>query len=590
MAQLTLDLAIPRFKANEEAVDSFTNAGPAVDVETPTGGPIPSLQKLIATWTEDLDTALAPFLEGTSAVFNNRAVYSLYSDRPGSSTDGTAIEILPSDTGTHTGYQFGDDSSHTLIPNAGIYVWSASLAAWRRVFASSVLSFATSPQALAALLWTVAMSPAGTKVYVDSRVDPNTTIEAMPPGSGYFSAEIDNGRYILSAYTDEGHLEARIADTSVVPRAAFDAAAEAGLLPIGTSMERTPTGSGWVDGLIDNDRRIIWGVRESNKKFYTVFDDECVFPSSLIDTALDELNLLPSPNMAVFGDSMAEDLVGTAHPRWTTLLGTALGISVTNHGRGSQKLEEIAARQGGTPMGVTVPGNALATSGGTTISSYTVDIGYFGGLSAVLTLTGYLAGVYGTMTANGDGTSTHGSGTYTFNRAAPGAAVACPPGTPFYPDIALDNRQQTQIFWGARNDVGSLRSRYTTLATVQASMTAYLTPKIKYKLVIGVCTNVFEYATAGGVGQTNYEDIIEYNRRQAKIEGSRFHDLREELVYEGCELAGITPTSNDLIDRARGAISRSLLDSTDFLHLNANGSVAVANSVARKVRALGYYP
>ena len=54
MAILPLDEAIPRFKANEERVDIFTNGDETTDFQTADGTPVPSIRKFYAGITEEV--------------------------------------------------------------------------------------------------------------------------------------------------------------------------------------------------------------------------------------------------------------------------------------------------------------------------------------------------------------------------------------------------------------------------------------------------------------------------------------------------------------------------------------------------------
>jgi hypothetical protein len=84
------------------------------------------------------------------------------------------------------------------------------------------------------------------------------------------------------------------------------------------------------------------------------------------------------------------------------------------------------------------------------VTAYTRDLLFNSGISGSLSLVGTLAGVAGTL--SGNATTGRGTATYTFTRAAAGAAVDCPANTPFVPDFGVQGRARVQIFTFGRND------------------------------------------------------------------------------------------------------------------------------------------
>ena len=430
------------------------------------------------------------------------------------------------------------------------------------------------------------------KAYLDrvaERVRPDAiTYELMPPGSGYIEAVLDMQRRRLQAFTVEGWLEARLSPKSVVPRQALTGEVLSSLLPEGVSMISMPAGSGWKSLVITNDSppRILGGWNDKDQ-FWTKLADDAVLPQTILDSIQAAQNYLPTTKLAAFGDSITEGVA--TYDRWTDLLAVMLGVTVSNQGKGSQLTREIAARQGGTPMLVSVATDTIPASGEVAVTAFDVNIGRYGGVPAWLSTTGTLAGVAGTMRGNQDSAVTPG-GTYTFVRSTPGAAVACPPNTPFIANAGVTLRGDRQIHDCGRNDVGNLGNEAIVADIINRiiSMGSYLSPRIKQRLVIGVYTGPSEYATASGSGATNYNNIIAFNSRLQRELGAHFLDIQYFLINEALAAVGLTPTSNDLLDISRNTVPRSLLHS-DQLHLNSYGALAFAIAIARRVRALGWY-
>lgn len=426
----------------------------------------------------------------------------------------------------------------------------------------------------------------GVGVFVDDW-SKGIKIETLPAGSGFLAAMLDNQRRRMWSVTDKGYLLARLDEASYVPRAALDPSVLAGLLPASVSVVSMPQGSGWKIGFMTSDKRLLGGFTEQDR-FSAKLADDIVLPQAILDLLLASQNYLPTSNIAAFGNSITEG-VGT-YDKWTDLLATMLGVSVSNQGRGSQLTREIVARQGGTPMKVSVAGDTIPASGEVAVTAYDVDIGTYGGTPAWLSTPGTLAGVAGSMRGNQDATGGRYTGTYTFVRSVAGTAVACPPDTPFIPTAATTYRGATQIHDCGRNDVGGLGTEATVVDLINRilSMGSYLSPKIKRRLVIGVYSSPSEYAAAGGSNAANYNNIVAFNTRLQREIGSAFLDIQQFLITEGLAAVGLTPTANDLTDIGRNTVPRSLLHS-DQLHLNSFGALAFAIAIARRLRALGWY-
>lgn len=70
MAQLPLDQAIPRFKANEERMDIFANGNDTTDFLTSGAQPVPSIRKFLKTKNDEINTAADGILAQANAAAN----------------------------------------------------------------------------------------------------------------------------------------------------------------------------------------------------------------------------------------------------------------------------------------------------------------------------------------------------------------------------------------------------------------------------------------------------------------------------------------------------------------------------------------
>ncbi|KAE8235534.1 hypothetical protein A4X03_0g9746, partial [Tilletia caries] len=72
MAILPLDQSIPRFQANEDRINVFVNGDAATNMQTSGGQAVPSIRKIVATKTSQIDTEIATLLGDRTAYMNSR--------------------------------------------------------------------------------------------------------------------------------------------------------------------------------------------------------------------------------------------------------------------------------------------------------------------------------------------------------------------------------------------------------------------------------------------------------------------------------------------------------------------------------------
>jgi lysophospholipase L1-like esterase len=298
--------------------------------------------------------------------------------------------------------------------------------------------------------------------------------------------------------------------------------------------------------------------------------------------------------ITAFGDSLyegigssgfANDYITTA---WLPQLIAMLGAGWTGNKRGitSQTSTQIATRQGGYGLTVSVTSAQIPASGGVVLTAVSSD--FLMNISVAISypaITGTLAGVHGTMMS----TSTSGSpdptgslGKYTFTRDTPGSAVACFAGTRFYIDDAIVRAGDIQVFgYGRNNPVQA-----TVLTDLAASVGA-LTPLFKKFIVGSVLPQITEIN--GSAGRININAI---NTAIIATYPNNYIDLAipPTTTEQAWLLAnyGWSPTTQDMTDMANGVWPTSLHATSDITHLNNTGYALWAYRFLQFLQAKGW--
>lgn len=149
--------------------------------------------------------------------------------------------------------------------------------------------------------------------------------------------------------------------------------------------------------------------------------------------------------------------------------------------------------------------------------------------------------------------------------------------------LAVDVRRFTSIvtIWAGRNNLTNPATQLQADTAKQhiADMVAGLGHG--NFLVLGV-TN--QDVAGERLGEADLAIINQLNADLATAYGSKFLDVRRELIDNGLAIAGITPTAQDNTDIANDVIPTSLR--SDVLHLNTAGYGVVASLVNTKLGAL----
>lgn len=277
---------------------------------------------------------------------------------------------------------------------------------------------------------------------------------------------------------------------------------------------------------------------------------------------------------SMWGDSLTA--AGSIRAELLGLL--PVGSVVVNEGIGGQRPVEIEARATGTCY-VTVMGNQIPASGPVTCTNVPVKFfyGYAGpnGEEPAVSRHGTLAGVPGVMSKAA--VAAGGTPVYVFTRDTPGAAVACPAGTPFVMDSAVEGRDHVAFIWTGRNNINdNVRDRVRR-------MVEFLTPHTKRFLVISPTTATTEIA-----GSSAHTRFVQVGAELAADWGDRYVDIRRYYIDHGLADAGITPTADDLNAIAGDTIPPSLMRVGDSIHFNDAAQQLHAHQLFERAQQNGW--
>jgi lysophospholipase L1-like esterase len=263
-----------------------------------------------------------------------------------------------------------------------------------------------------------------------------------------------------------------------------------------------------------------------------------------------ELTESDATSITAWGDSLTEQ-------DYTTSLQRLLpkGTTVANQGVGGQTSGQIATRQGGVAL--SVARTTIPADGATAVAITPSVPGLVWGPDYAVIIEGTLSGVAGVITR----TTAEG---WLFTRARAGSVVAVSDGTVFQPTGAEEARDDLVITWMGRNDVWYASGDVATAAVRAATraVVEHLGSDIRHHLVLSVPT-----ATSEVAGSEGYVKVAQINAALEADWPDDFVDVRREIIDNGLELAGITPTQADLDAVAADTLPPSLM--VDDVHPSA---------------------
>ncbi|MFA5941898.1 MAG: hypothetical protein WC809_21315 [Sinimarinibacterium sp.] len=266
-----------------------------------------------------------------------------------------------------------------------------------------------------------------------------------------------------------------------------------------------------------------------------------------------------SSSGAIFawGDSWTSGVGAIDGESFPDQLQSLTGRTVYNGGVSGQTSDQIAARQGGAPALLTLPGNMIPGSGPVTIQNQSTFPVSAEGPGPI---TGTLGGVHGMLSFNGN---------LVFERDDSGAPVAVPAQSPFDPDT-YGSQSEINVFWlGGNNfyDPAAVKSDI-------AKSVAFLFSN-KY-IVLGLLN-----AGSEPIGSDSYALITQLNADLAGGYPNNFINIRKILVdsYDSSQ-------PQDVIDHRNDVTPSSLRN--DDVHLNEAGYAIIAQQVAAFIRSEGW--
>ncbi|CAH0231635.1 hypothetical protein SRABI26_02664 [Arthrobacter sp. Bi26] len=296
-------------------------------------------------------------------------------------------------------------------------------------------------------------------------------------------------------------------------------------------------------------------------------------------------NVLPAASdgavIACWGDSLTEGWpyadVNPATQSWPAVLDSLYTNGTTyNGGKAGQSADEIALRQGGLVLMVTVSGGSIPASGAVTVTTsqliaWRLDRSWSCAVS--------IAGV--------DGTLTRTSATdLTFIRTASGSAVAAAGKVQVISTPGETYKSNVSVVFAGRNDIGyssPAGSEANRVVEATAAMVDRLAAANPRCLLVGTTTTTGELS-----GSAGYNTVTAINAALKKLYPENFYDLRNYLVAQCIYDQGITPTADDLVKIGADTLPPSIMVAGDSTHYSAGTAAKVAAKVYEQLNSKGW--
>lgn len=287
--------------------------------------------------------------------------------------------------------------------------------------------------------------------------------------------------------------------------------------------------------------------------------------------------------IACFGDSLTAGTPAQySESAYPAQLAKLLGREVLNYGVPSAHTTEMLAKQGGTPVRLTLPNNMMVSSGTDVISSWTASFPIMA-TDAMQQMTGTIAGVRVVIQATAYSNNRATAARYT--RLEPGAAVPIAAGTPFIPDLAVEAAGRTQIVMVGYNDIvfgaGTYAQKQARIVAAHATAIGFLTPIVKRQLVGGILRNTSQISADAA------NAMIATNAQLAAIYGDRFVDTSAAPTSEEMATLGYVPSSADQAQIAQNLVPDGMR-APDGVHLGPPGYALWALRFSRALALKGW--
>lgn len=279
-----------------------------------------------------------------------------------------------------------------------------------------------------------------------------------------------------------------------------------------------------------------------------------------------------------FGDSLTAGAGGNGQNLPTCLSAYLPTRMVNNWGIGGQTAEQIAARQGGRPVTLSITGGALTANFASAAVVPSTQLLSTPSDNITRYLSGVINGVPATISRIATGGPPSTSETYSIMGAGNANAVTVPSWAPFVPDQGWNARDSIQVLWLGRNNVGVNVSAVPGI--VADCVNVVHDPK--RVIVIGVLVALGETP-----GSANGSSIAAVNATLAATYGAAYVPSTPPTVAE-MTAVGYTPTTQDNTEIASGVWPTGLHAPSDTTHLNGQGYQIFALRVKAALEAKGW--
>ncbi|MFT4033443.1 MAG: SGNH/GDSL hydrolase family protein [Siphonobacter sp.] len=270
-------------------------------------------------------------------------------------------------------------------------------------------------------------------------------------------------------------------------------------------------------------------------------------------------------SVACFGDSLTAGAGGTPYP--ALLQYYFKTYSITNYGVGGQRAQEIAVRQGGIPIYMSIEGEAFNGLNNIKITSLSNQFltapndtqtetkqGTLNGIACIVTRTA-------TLSSNNEQLESY------VVRPIDSSIAAIPADSIFIPEEAEKSKSKIQILWMGRNDVPILDD----VAEIIDQCVEYINTPRRF-VIIGILNALSQIK-----GTDEYDIIKNFNDALA-VKYSDHYVAATPPTEEEMDFMHYAPSEYDLIDIENGTFPRGM--HADDIHLNTYGYQLIANRVA----------
>ena len=332
------------------------------------------------------------------------------------------------------------------------------------------------------------------------------------------------------------------------------------------------------------DGRIIYGERWDGSVVIPGLEGQSRQPAAIlsvmdVDQTAGEFTpaRADSSRVALWGSSTLANL-GTTAVAWAA----DKGLTLWAGGKGSEWIDQTAARQGATPARLTFPGGVVPASG--TVSIRTAPEGNLEGRASVMRpFPGHVTTKSGARIAGTLAPAANGAG-LAFTREGAGAADPVADGVKFIPSDGVEWANATQIIQAGKNNLSNTSTainRPEHVLEMRLKMARHQPAHMKRVLMVG------DFVDVGGGASDAAARIRECNALTAAAFGPAFVDVYGWITGpQVWEDSGLTPTPEDTAAQAAGEMPPSIAKDTG--HLNVTGNAAYMTLLDRHLTGLGW--